>query len=214
MRVEHPLGWLVGGLALVWLDFRLTTLDLLLDPVGGVVIAIAAVGLRLRGGAGGSVTVAALSITDASLQGGYRRIAPVTGWRLGALAGSVILGVVVLLTLLHQLQGRARVHGDEPAVARLGLLKWAVGLAWGVPPAVGILAALVADPVAYDPIWNGSAEYAALVGWLAIAWVAAELWIRAGEGWARPDQGLEVGPWTELMVRRGAPPPRDGARRG
>jgi hypothetical protein len=72
---------------------------------------------------------------------------------------------------------------------------------------VGILAAMTAEPVAYDPIWNGSAEYAALAGWLAIAWVAVELGIRAGEGWARPDQGREVGPWTELMVRH-APPRR------
>jgi hypothetical protein len=207
MRVEHPLGLVVGGLALVWLDFRVTTLDLLLDPVGWVLIALGAVGLGLRGVGVGALAVAALSLSDASLQGGYRRIDPVSGWRLVALAGSIVVGVGVLLVLLRRLQARAAVHGDEPAVARLRLLQWAVGLAWGLPPVVGILAALTADPVAYDPIWNGRAEYAALVGWLAIAWTAVELGMRADEGWARVDHGRDVGPWTELMVRH-APPPR------
>ena len=82
-----------------------------------------------------------------------------------------------------------------------------VGLAWGLPPVLAVLRALTDRPVRYDPVWNGGAEYLALAGWVAIGWLAVELWFWSGRQWALPDRGLEPSPWAELMVRD-HPPPR------
>jgi hypothetical protein len=126
---------------------------------------------------------------------------PLTGWRLVALAAALVLGAVVLVGLLVGLRHRAVRDGDEQAVRRLGTLAWAVALVWGVPPVVAVLLALRDRPVAYDPVWNGSAEYMALAGWAVIVWLAIELWFWSGRQWALPDRGLEPSPWAELMVR-------------
>jgi hypothetical protein len=224
MRVRHPLVLIVAGLGLVLLDFRTVSLDLLLDPVGWLLIALAAGVLALRWTAVAASVVAVLSASDAFLHYHYRPINPltnhpvdicppgeqcpervvydpVTGWRLLALAASLLLGAVVLVVLLRGLRRRAVRDGDGPAVARLGLLLWAVGLAWGLPPVVAVLLALRDQPIAYDPVWNGGAEYVALTGWAVVAWLMVELWLWSGRQWALPDRGLQPSPWAELMVR-------------
>jgi hypothetical protein len=230
MRVRHPLTLIVAGLAFVLLDFRTVSLDLLPDPVGWLLIALAARVLALSWVALGASVVAILSASEAFLPYRYRLINPLTnhptdlcppgeqcaerivydavgGWQLAALAASFVLGAVVLVGLLRGLRRRAARDRDAPAAARLGLLTWSVALAWALPPVVAVLRRIGDRPVAYDAVWNGGAEYVALAGWVVIGWLAVELWFWNGRQWALRDSGLEPSPWAELMVRD-RPPPR------
>lgn len=220
---------MAGGLGLVAIDFRTESLDFLPDPLGWVLVALGASVLGLRWAAWASAVAAVLSVSGAFLDYRYRLIDPrtldpvdhcppevlaakqlctervvfdpVTGWRLVALAAAAVLGVGAVVLLLSGLRRRARLHGDDTAGARLSLLGAAVVLAWGLPQLVAIAAALTADPVAYDPIWNDAGEYAALVGLVAIGWVVVELcfWVR--RRWALPSGSAQPSPWAELMVR-------------
>jgi hypothetical protein len=228
MRVRHPLGLVAGGLVLVVLDFRTESLDLLLDPVGWSLVVLGGAALGLRRAAVFAALAGVLSLADAYHPYRYRLIRaltgdpvdhcpprelcqervvfdPATGWRFAALAASVLAGVAAVLLLLVGLRRRAIVDGDQPAAGRLRLIAWSTGLTWGLAPAVGMVAALVADPIAYDPVWNGPAEYAALLGWAAMTWLVIELCFWMRRGWALPG-GTELSPWTELATPDEPPP--------
>jgi hypothetical protein len=229
MRIRGPLGLMAGGLGLVAIDFRTESLDLLPDPLGWLLVALGAALLGLRWAAWGSAVTGVLSVSDAFLDYRYRLIDPetlkpvdhcppevladaqlcservvfdpVTGWRLAALAGAAVLGVGAVVLLLTGLRRRARRDDDQTAAGRLSLLRAIVVVAWGIPQLVAIAWALTRDPVAYDPIWNDEAEYAALVGLVAVGWLVVELcfWVR--RRWALPRGSEQPSPWSELMVR-------------
>lgn len=48
-----------------------------------------------------------------------------------------------------------------------------------------------------DPIWNGPAEYVALIGWASMTWLLVELWLRRDTAWAIPDQTVMPSPWGQ-----------------
>jgi hypothetical protein len=123
---------------------------------------------------------------------------PVSGWRLAALAASVVVGALALILVLVGLRRRAVADGDRTSAARLGLLAGAVGLGWAVPPVVGIAWAVASERGTYDPVWNGNAEFGALVGMLAVGWVIVELCVRSGARWATPAESQLPSPWPNL----------------
>ncbi len=210
-------------------DFRTESPDFLPDPLGWLLVALGAFVLGLRWAAWGSMVVAVLSVPDALLEYRYRLIDPrttkpvdrcpiedlplgqlcservvfdpVSGWRLAALAGAVSLGVAAVGLLLTGLRRRAMRDDDPTAARRLSHLRLAVVVAWGVPRLVGLAWSLSRDPIAYDPVWNDRAEYVALLGLVAVGWLAVELcfWVR--RRWARPTGSAEPSPWAELIVR-------------
>jgi hypothetical protein len=120
---------------------------------------------------------------------------PVSGWRLAALAASVVIGALALTLLLVGLRRRAVADGDVTSAARLSLLAAAVGLGWAVPPVVGIAWAVASEPRTYDPVWNGNAEFGALVGVMALGWAIVELCVRSGARWATPAESQLPSPW-------------------
>lgn len=228
MRIRHPLGLIAGGLAMVAIDFRTEALDLVLDPVGWLLVAAGGAVLRLRWATAAAACASVLSVSDAFLEYRYRLIDPLTndpvevcplledcaervvfdpvqGWRFVALAAAIVVGIAAVLLVLRGLRRRARADGDRVAVTRLTQLWWVVALAWGLPQLVALTRALAAEPVSYDPIWNGAAEYAALLGTLVIGWVVVELcfWIR--RAWAVPPGYAQPSPWADLMLPEDLP---------
>lgn len=215
----RPLPLIAGGLALVLVDFRAESLDLLPDPVGWLLVAVGAMALELRLSAWLAGAAALLSGSDAFLPYHYRwvdpetnelvatcptvqcaeRIAfdPVTGWRLAAIAATVLIGGFAVMALLGGLRRRAVADGAGPAASRLSLLIWAVGVGWVAPPAVALGGAVAAADGAYDPIWNGNAEYAALIGCAVLGWLILELRLRSGAGWAIPQDRQLPSPWLQ-----------------
>jgi hypothetical protein len=209
---------IAGGIALVLVDFRIESLDLVPDPLGWLLIANGASTLALSLPTWLAVATALLSLSDAYLP--YRRVFiddlgdvvercpilqqcgdpvvvfdPVSGWRLAAVAATVVVGALALILVLVGLRRRARADGDGTSAARLVLLAVAVGLVWAVPPVVAIAWAVASNRGNYDPIWNGNAEYVALVGVVALGWVIVELCIRSGARWATPAESQLPSPW-------------------
>ena len=219
LLVRRPLTLVAGGLALVVTDFRTESLDLLPDPVGWILVAIGAAALYLPLSAWLSSAAAVLSVWDAFLPfrtvivdpltnervarcavlmcGARVEFDPVSGWRLAAIAASIIVGGAAVVSLAAGLRGRARAEGDRASAARLGLLLGVLALGWTTPPLVGISWAIASNDGFYDPIWNGSAEYVGLVGWGLMAWFAIELWPRSATGWATPRATPSPSPWGE-----------------
>jgi hypothetical protein len=218
----RPLSLIAGGVALVALDFRTESLDLLPDPVGWALVAMGAWRLGLRLPALVAIAAAGLSASDAFLPYRYALVDPITdkavercpadlppglrcfrrlefdpvsGWRLLAIAGALVMGAWALAALLHGLRRGALVEPDQPAAARLALLTWAVVVGWALPPAVALVGAATSDLGSYDPIWNASAEYVALIGLATMGWVALELCLRSGSGWALPRGWEQPSPW-------------------
>lgn len=137
----RPLPMMVGGLALVVLDFRTEALDLRPDIVGWALIAVATWRLALRAAACLAVAAGTASLADAWLPYLYVRVDPTTGervpdglgadldyplrhvyddisgWRLAAVALAALLAGLALWTLLAGLGHLARSGGppDRPA---------------------------------------------------------------------------------------------------
>ena len=78
----RPLSLITGGLALVVLDFRTESLDLLPDPVGWVLVAVGSRGLSLVSVSWLAGITATLSVSDAALPYRYVGIDPLTGDRV------------------------------------------------------------------------------------------------------------------------------------
>ncbi len=214
----RPLPTIAGGAALVLVDFRIAPLDLAPDPLGWLLIAAGASTLALTLPMWLAVAAALLSLSDAHLP--YRYVTfdelgdavercppleecgdpvvvfdPVSGWRLAAVAGTVVLGALAFTLLLVGLRRRALADGDGTSGARLLLLAGVLGMAWAVPPVVGIAWAVASERGTYDPVWNGNAEYIALVGMMALGWVIVELGVRSGARWATPAESQLPSPW-------------------
>jgi hypothetical protein len=188
--------------------------------MGWILVAIGAAALYVPFSAWLSVAAAGLSVSDAFLPfrtvivdpvtnegvarcpvdlvcGTRVEFDPVSGWRLAAIAASLVLGGTAVLSLASGLRRKARAEGDRASGARLGLLIGVLALGWTTPPLVAITWAIASNDGFYDPIWNGSAEYVALVGWGLMSWFVIELGLRSGTGWATPRATPAPSPWGE-----------------
>lgn len=215
--MHRPLPVIAGGLAIVALDFRVEALDLVPDPLGWAFVAIGAGVLSLRPVAWLAGATALLSVADAYLP--YRRVLldpesgavverctsllgcseivhyePASGWHLTAMAASLGAATLTLLALALELRHRALAAGDGRGGDRWALLAGAIAVAWALPQAVA-MGRGAASHDGYDPVWNGSAEYLALLGLVVLVATMAELWRRGGAGWAIPRERQHVSRW-------------------
>jgi hypothetical protein len=220
--VARPLPLIAGGLALVAVDFRTGALDFLPDPLGWSLIALGAAALSLRFAPWLAGLVAVLSAPETYLP--YRRVLldpdtlevvdgctvtapcpeqlrydPIGGWHLVAMVVALVFAAACLVTVLRGLRRRALAAGDSPAASRLDVLALVVLLGWAAPPGVAMLRSAWSDPVAYDPIWNGSAEYLALLGGLVLAWLVVALSGCRGRAWALPTGSAQDSPWGDMI---------------
>lgn len=134
MRRRRPLSIAAVGVAVVAVDVRIVALDILPDPVGWVLVAVAAARFALRVPAVVALVAALASVAEVALPGGQRmvdpktdrivdrcppeqvlqlpcyeevRFDPVGGWRLALLAVAVTAGALALALLLLELRRRA-----------------------------------------------------------------------------------------------------------
>jgi hypothetical protein len=121
------------------------------------------------------------------------------------MALAVATGAVALWCLLRTLGRRASALGDRRASRTLGLASWLVPLLWAAPILVAMAVDLLGDAGAYDPVWNGLREMAALPGLAALGMLAAVLVRDAGEEWAVPDTDDGPSPWDQMRRRRANP---------
>ena len=224
----RPTPVIAVGLVLVALDMRTEAIDLLPDVVGWALVALGAGALALRGGARWAIAAAVSSLGELSLPSRFVLVnaetgepvtpeAPaeqtsemlmfdaVSGGRLALMALAVTAGALALWSLLRMLGRRAAAVGDRPAADALGLLSWLAPAAWALPVLVAMAADLLGDAGAYDPVWNGLRELAALPGIAALGAAAVVLARSAGADWAVPDVDDGPGPWDRMRRRRADP---------
>lgn len=140
MARRRPLSIAALGIVVVALDLRIVALDILPDPVGWALVALAAARLSLRVPAVLAVVAGLASIAEVSLPGGQRlvdpktdrvvdrcppnqvlelpcyeevRFDPVSGWRLALLALTVTAGALAIGLLLLELRRRAIATAGE-----------------------------------------------------------------------------------------------------
>ncbi len=213
-----PLHAVAGGVLLVGIDFRTTSLDLLPDVVGWLLITWAAVRLAtpllaLVAGIGAVASVATLSLPHHFVQfdpstdqmvvvtpdndlgyATFLEFDPVTGWRLGAFVVSTFaLGVAVVSLLVH-LRSRAHAFAGpevDRSLHRIRAASWAVVVCWVAPR---LVAAVLSVDDGYAPVWHDPAARVALAGVVAVVAFAVVVGRDARE------------PWARRLVRQ-APPP-------
>jgi hypothetical protein len=227
----RPLALAAAGVLLVALDFRVRAADLVPDPVGWVLVALAAASSGLVVPARWAVAAAVLSLSDFLLP--YRLVAidPGTGIELRAaadgssvsrvllwdrvsdvralvMAAAVAAGSMALVTLVVTVCRRASRARAVQDARWLGLAGGAAVAVWGVPYLVVALAA-VGSPRRFDPVWNGGLEYLAFAGVGALVVFAGVLVRLRDESWAVPGEGLYASRWEgRLTGAPGGPDPR------
>lgn len=206
------------GLTVVLVDFRTESLDLVPDPIGWLLVAAGVAVLGLHLAAWLAALASLLSVSEAFLPYRYlwvdpdtnkvssicragtcaERIVfdPVHGWRLVAAAATVVAGGASVWVITSGLRRRALESGDHASRRRLGLVCWAAMVLWVAPPAIAMLWAVMHDQGRYDNIWNGGAEYAALIGSVALVGFIVELSVRSGASWAVPMSRQRPSPWA------------------
>jgi hypothetical protein len=219
----RPLALAAGGVALVVLDFRTEALDLLPDPLGWALVAVAASWLGATAVMRLAAVTGLLSLADAALPFRYVQINPMTGepvtgpargkpvsvqldylplagTRLTLLAAAVVGAGATLWMLLGRLRRRANYVEDDRAVTRLRWAQWAVAGAWVGPYLVTVALAATRDG-RYDPVWNHGYEYLGLAGLGAGAYVIAVLAGSTRASWAQRPDSWYPSPWDELRLR-------------
>lgn len=227
MSAMRPLALAAAGVALIALDFRAESLDLLADPVGWALVAVAASRLALPLACRLAWLTAVLSLADVALPFRYVRInaitgrpmtgpaagrpvslrlefPPVAGWRLAALTASVAAGGAALWVLLGRLGRRADYDHDERATTRLRLARGGVLGAWVGPYLATVAVAAARHHGSYDAVWNHGLEYLGLVGLAAAGYVVFVLAGSAGASWAQRAGPWFPSPWDEMRLRRAA----------
>ncbi len=229
----RPLPMMVGGLALVVLDFRTEALDLLPDIVGWALIAVAAWRLALRAAACLAVAAGTASLADAWLPYRYVRVDPTTGervpdglgadldyplrlvyddisgWRLAAVALAALLAGLALWTLLAGLGHLARSGGRAGPAGQLRMVGWLVVALWTVPYLGAVANAVASESGAFDPVWNGGLVYVWLVALALFAYLVVLLLRESGQLWTSPVGSLDLTPWEERQFGGGGPTTRD-----
>ena len=205
----RPLHAFSGGLLLLALDFRATSLDLLPDIVGWLLIAWAAWCWRERAivavasvGAVASLPLVALPyhyvqydvladrtvVVSPETDLGYAEHLEydlLTGARLAAYALSAAAAAAAVVLTVRFLSRRASAWAGPSAarsLRRLQLLMVAFVVTWSIPR-------LVAATLAFDdglaPVWDDPAAKVALVGTVVAGALAIAFGIDAREPWAR-----------------------------
>lgn len=140
MRRRRPLSIAAAGIIVVAVDVRIVAVDILPDPFGWVLVALAAGRFALRVPLVLALVAALASVAEVALPGGQRLVDPMTdrtvdrcppeqvlrlpcyeevrfdpvgGWRLGLLALAVAAGALALALLLLELRRRAVATAGE-----------------------------------------------------------------------------------------------------
>lgn len=220
--MQRPFPLIAVGVALVALDFRTEVMDFLPDPLGWGLVAAGAVALGIRRPALGAGLAAVLSLADVHLPYRYVLIDPmtakavdrcpsdlplgvscperlqfdpVTGWRLVVVALALAAGAAAVVGLALALRREAAATGDGHGSQRMGLLALAIGVGWVLPQALAIGWSVGQRDGEYDVVWNGQAEYGALLGVLALGWLTVELARHSGRRWAIPAAAQQASRW-------------------
>jgi hypothetical protein len=219
----RPLAVAAAGVGLVVLDFRTEALDLLPDPAGWALIAVAASWLALPAVARLAAATGLLSLADLALPYHYVPINPMTGrpvtgpargnpvsvrldflplagGQLALLTAAVVGTGVTLWVLLGRLRRRADYEEDEAAVTRLRRTQVLVVGAWVVPYLVTVALA-VGRGDRYDPVWNHGLEYLGLAGLGAGVYVIGVLAGSTRASWAQRPGSWYPSPWDEMRLR-------------
>jgi hypothetical protein len=227
----RPLTLVAVGLVLIAIDIRTEHLDVLPDALGWALVAFGAWRLSLTAPAIAATATAFLTLPEASLPHQFvmldpetgERITPrpgielgypkqlvfddLTGWRLAAMAASVVAGGLTMWLLLGALATRAAAWERAGTARQLRWLRWLTLAVWTAPVLVVVVVSAASEDRSFDPVWNGSIELLALAGVLVIGAVAAVLLRETNRAWAVPqwsgDQRAQLGPM----------PPRGDGRR-
>jgi hypothetical protein len=210
------------GVVFAAVDLRVVAWDAAPDVIGWLLIGLAAHRLGMRAPALLATAAAAASTAELALPYRYGAIdritgeavehpaagteyperlvfTPLTGGRLVAVVGAVILGGIAVTLLLRQLHRRAATTPDTQSTRRLRILTPVVPVVWTAPIVLVNLGQVIADGEV-DPVWNGQWELLALPGILTAIAVALLFATTANRRWSA--SGDEIGsPWAELMVR-------------
>lgn len=222
----RPLSLIAAGLVFVALDFRIVHVDLLPDPVGWFLVALAAHRWAQRTPLllAGFATVATLP--DVLLTYHYDDLDPLTGevvvngggtgydQRLafdritdvrGLLAVlALAAGGLALFLLLTMLEDRADLLGDRPASSQLWFARVLLVAGWIVPH-VGVMAFQWLSGDGLDPVWNGGLELVAQPGLVVAALLVVGAVINRNRGWTATDDDGPT-PWAQLWAERGTRP--------
>jgi hypothetical protein len=207
LRVMRPLPIMAAGVAIVAVDLRVDRFDLLLDPVGWLLVAEGARRLSLRVPALLACVAAALSVAEISLpyhlqrvdpvsgavlseaEGARRNVAqhlvfdPVSGGHLVLLVLAMVVGGITLWVLLEAMEARARAT-DARRADQFRWLRWLVAAVWVLP--FLLVAAVQASGDGFDPVWNDGLGYIALAGMVPLGLVVVLLVSESGKRWALP----------------------------
>lgn len=205
----RPLHAFSGGLLLLALDFRATSLDLLPDVVGWLLIGWAAWCWRERSILGVAVVGTVASLPLVALPYHYVQydvladrnvvVSPgtdlgypehleydlLTGARLAAYALSAAAAAVVVVLTVRFLSRRAGAWAGPSttrSLRRLRVAMVAFVVVWSIPR---LVAATVAVDDGLAPIWDDPAAKVALIGAVVAVAVAIAFGADAREPWAR-----------------------------
>jgi hypothetical protein len=221
---------------MIALDMRIVAFDLLPDVLGWVLVVVGAWSIARP------ATVAVLglaglaSATDLLLPSRWEYVDPATGRivdevtairrgfpevlifdrlegvRLALLVLAYTVAAVAVWMLLRDLTARARAAGRTSAAQQLGLLRGLVPGLWIGPYLLAAVATLISGG-SFDPVWNHSFEYVALVGLVPVTWFAVLAFLERDHAWAVPAESSAPPRWLSRdgQVRsdrwRGAPAP-------
>jgi hypothetical protein len=223
----RPLTLVAVGLVLIAIDVRTEHLDVLPDALGWALVAFGAWRLSLTVPAIAATAAALLTLPEVSLPHRFvmldpetgERITPrpgielgypkqlvfddLSGWRLAAMAASLVAGGLTMWLLLGALATRAAAWERAGTARQLRWLRWLTLAVWTAPALVVVVVSAVSEDRSFDPVWNGNIELLALAGVVVIGAVAAVLLRETNRAWAVPqwsgDQPAQLGP----MPRRG-----------
>lgn len=197
------------GVLVAAFEFRVRSVDLLLDPVGWLLVARGAHELGVARAVAAACVAAAASVTWAALPYRYVHLDPCTGevvrnpqgpeldyptqlrWErvsgawAAVMAAALVAGGLALWWLLGELAGRARRSGADRSARTLQALRVALAAAW-VAPFVAVVAAQVARDGTFDPVWNDGLELVAVPGLAAVSVLAVVLVRGRDRAWAVP----------------------------
>lgn len=219
----RPLALAAAGVALIVVDFRTESFDLLPDPLGWALVAVAASWLALPAVMRLAAVTGLLSLADFGLPYHYVRVneltgksvtgptrakpaatrldyLPLRGGQFVLLTAAVICTGATLWMLLGRLRRRADYENDPAAATRLRWGQWLVAGAWVGPYLVTIAMAAVRGD-GYDAVWNNGLEYLGLAGLAAGLYVVGVLAGSIRASWAQGAGSWDPSPWDEARLR-------------
>jgi hypothetical protein len=190
----RPLAWIATGFVLVAFDMRVDAYDMAPDLIGWLCIAWGARHVTRPAVPGLALAAAAASAVDFALPSRMAPVDPrnghvlmdqvdnsqgfpevfvfehIEGVRLALLWAAFAAAALTTWLLIGDLRRRADAFGRTAAARELGLLQGLVPGLWTGPYVIASSAALFAGG-SFDPVWNGTMEYVALVGLAPVVWL-------------------------------------------